>query len=104
MQDLRTVRQEKRLTQQDISGLTGLPQSHVSALENGHYLPNLRTRQRIEQLLGHSIDWQQTVSGDKDYITAKLVELINVQADGVLERIAHVKRILNEMEKTIQTH
>ena len=103
MQDLRTVRESKRLSQVDVSQLTGVSQPHLSSLERGQYLPNERTRKRIEQLLGHSIDWQQTVSSDREHVTRMLLELINAEADGVLERVQHLKRILHEIEKTLQT-
>ena len=102
MQDLRTVRESKRLTQVDLSSLSGLPQSHLSALERGLYLPNKSTRKKIEQLVGSEIDWQQTVSGDKDHITRQLLEMLNIEAENVLERISHVRRILHEIEQSIK--
>ena len=103
MQDLRTIREQRKLTQVDLSSLSGLPQSHLSALENGRYLPNQSTRRKIEMLLGHSIDWQQTVSGDKNHITARMIELINLEAENVLERIGHVKRVLHTIEQQLKT-
>ncbi len=103
MNDLRTVREQKLLTQQDLASLSGLPQSHLSALENGRYLPNKRTRNSIERLLGSQVDWQQTVTGDKDYITAKMIELINLEAANVQERIGLVKRVLHTIEQQLKT-
>ncbi len=104
MNDLRSIREQRKLTQEDLSSLSGLPQSHLSALENGRFLPNKKTRKRVEQIVGHySIDWQQTVTGDKDYITRQLVELINLQVEGVQERIGHVKRVLQTIEQNLKT-
>ena len=103
MQDLRTVRESKRLSQQDLSELSGVSQPHLSALERGQYLPNKHTRLRIQQLMGSQIDWQLTITGDREQVTRMLLEMINVQADGVLARIAHVRRILHEIEKSLQT-
>ena len=101
MQDLRTVREQRRLTQIDVSELTGLPQSHIQGLEAGKFVPREVTRQRLERILG-DVDWLASASGDKGHITRKLVELINLEADNVLERIAHVRRILHEIEKIVQ--
>jgi len=103
MSNLRTVREQKRLTQQDLAGITGISQPHIQALEAGKYLPQRRTRKRIEQILGAEIDWQLTITFDKSHITAKMIELLNLQADGVLERVTHVKRLLHSIEQSLKT-
>ena len=102
MNDLRSIREERRLTQQDLAGITGISQPHIQALEAGKYLPQLRTRKRIEQILGAEIDWLATTSGDKDHITRQLLEMLNIEAENVLERISHVRRILHEIEQSIK--
>ena len=104
MQDLRTVRETKRLTQQGLSKLVGLSQPHLASIESGKLLPQKKTRIRIEGILGKTIDWQQTISYDRENVTRQMIELLNIQAEGVLERVGHVKRIVNEIEKTLKTY
>lgn len=101
-QDLKSVREARKLTQKDLSDISGLPQSHIASIESGKFVPRDATRRRLAGVLG-DVDWLATASGDKDYVTRKLIELINVEADNVLERIAHVRRILQTIEQNIKS-
>ncbi len=40
---IKTYRLKKRLSQEVLSGLAGIPRSHLTAIENGRKLPNLET-------------------------------------------------------------
>lgn len=46
------ARQEKRLTQKELSELTGIAQADISRLENGNANPSLQTLQRLAEGLG----------------------------------------------------
>jgi transcriptional regulator with XRE-family HTH domain len=70
-QDLKSVREAKRLTQMDLSEISGLPQSHIAKIENGQLLPRKATRVKIERLLGSEISWQATLDQDRDHIWKK---------------------------------
>lgn len=46
------ARQEKQLTQKELSELTGIAQADISRLENGNANPSLQTLQRLAEGLG----------------------------------------------------
>ena len=50
-QRLRALRQKKDVTQVELAERSGLPQSHISEIENGVMLPNLVTLFRIADAL-----------------------------------------------------
>jgi predicted transcriptional regulator len=45
------ARKEKKLTQKDLSKLTGIQQSHISRLENANYNPSIAFLKRIAHAL-----------------------------------------------------
>jgi len=49
------ARQEKNITQKELSDLTGIAQADISRLENGNANPSLRTLQRLAAGLGMTI-------------------------------------------------
>ena len=53
---LRSFRDERGLTQETLSALTGLRQGHISKLERGESLPTLGTRYLIASKLGVDVD------------------------------------------------
>lgn len=50
-QRLRALRQKRGVTQVELADRSGLPQSHISEIENGVMLPNLVTLFRIAAAL-----------------------------------------------------
>ncbi|HVH72867.1 MAG TPA: helix-turn-helix transcriptional regulator [Candidatus Dormibacteraeota bacterium] len=48
---LRTIREQKNMTQGDIEQRTGLKRSYVSRLEHGRTIPSLATLERFAQAL-----------------------------------------------------
>lgn len=44
---LRELREERNLSQGDITDVIGLPRSYISRIENGHAIPSLETLQRL---------------------------------------------------------
>ena len=98
-QDLKSVREAKKLTQMDLSEISGLPQSHIAKIENGQLLPNHRTRRRIERILGSEVNWLTTLAQDRGHIGFALNKLINAEEPGVTDRIKYCKQYLNELEK-----
>lgn len=98
MQDLKTIRQQKNLTQSNLSELSGLSQPHIVALESGQFLPRRKTRQRIERILGSEIDWVATYAADRDHIGYVLKELLNPQEPGMEDRLKFCKQYLHAIE------
>jgi transcriptional regulator with XRE-family HTH domain len=48
---LRELREERKLSQGDITEVIGLPRSYISRIENGHAVPSLETLQRLATAL-----------------------------------------------------
>ena len=59
MRNMMDTRRSLNLTQDQLSEMTGIPQSNLSAIEHGKYKPNKSTRERIEKVLG-KVDWIET--------------------------------------------
>lgn len=103
MDDLKHIREQKNLTQDDLASLSGLAQSHIASIETGQYLPQLKTRTKIEQLLGTEVNWLTTLAQDRGNIGYALNQLINAEAPGVEDRIKFVKQYLNELSNMMKT-
>ena len=52
---IKEKRKEANLTQSELAGKSGLPQSHISRLEAGRHSPSHRTLQRIAEALGIAV-------------------------------------------------
>ena len=102
MNDLKTIREQKLLTQDDLASLSGISQPHLASIENGRILPNSRTRKRIERLLGSEINWLTTYARDRSHIGYALRELINAEDPGAGDRINYCKQCLSELNKMMR--
>ena len=60
-EQLRNIRERKRLTQEDIEKRTGLSQAYVSSVENGDSIPSEETVEKWARALGVGV--QQIVGG-----------------------------------------
>lgn len=52
---LRTVREQKKLSQGDIEARTGLLRCYVSRVENGHTIPSVETLEKLARALDLSL-------------------------------------------------
>lgn len=52
---VRDARVEANLTQEQLAGKSGLPQSHISRIETGKLSPSRRTLERLAQALGKPV-------------------------------------------------
>ena len=50
-QKLKSLREERDLTQEELAKLAGLPQSHISRLEGGRHSPSMKTLQKLAKAL-----------------------------------------------------
>lgn len=53
--NINRIRKEKRMTQEDLCGMTELDRSHLSEIENGKMNITVRTLSKIAQGLGVSL-------------------------------------------------
>lgn len=64
---IRNLRKSKKMSQEVLSGLTGLARSHLSMIENGEKHPNLETVWRIANTL--EISPHELIKAVEDYIS-----------------------------------
>ena len=50
-QKLRSLREDRGLTQEELANMAGLPQSHISRLEAGRHSPSMKTLQKLASAL-----------------------------------------------------
>jgi transcriptional regulator with XRE-family HTH domain len=55
--DIRTIRKEKKLSQEQLAKLSGLTSVTISLIETGKVFPNTQTRKKLERALGQRINW-----------------------------------------------
>ena len=63
-QRLRSVREEKKLSQGDIEERTGLLRCYISRVENGHTVPAIKTLEKVAQAMGIPL-YELLYDGDK---------------------------------------
>lgn len=56
---LRTVRIESNMSQMELASYADVTQTTISHIENGVHIPQKKTRDKIEKVLG-SVDWSRT--------------------------------------------
>jgi transcriptional regulator with XRE-family HTH domain len=52
---LRSVREEKKLSQGDIEKRTGLLRCYISRVENGHTVPSIETLEKLADAMGEPL-------------------------------------------------
>ena len=55
IEQLIRARAEKNLTQKELAEITGIPQGHISRIENGNYNPSLAYLKRLAAGLGKEL-------------------------------------------------
>jgi len=74
---LRTLREEKGLSQGDIEKSTGLLRCYISRIENGHTIPSLETLERFAGALDVPL-YKMFYSGDGDVPTPNPLQRKNL--------------------------
>ncbi|MBS1830760.1 MAG: helix-turn-helix transcriptional regulator [Acidobacteria bacterium] len=77
---LAATRRQRRLSQAELGKLVGLPQMHISAIENGRVVPRYDTILEIVRVLGHEL---MLVPRDVVPVVEALVQERNRKADGL---------------------
>jgi transcriptional regulator with XRE-family HTH domain len=81
---LRTLREEKKLSQGDVKKRTGLLRCYISRVENGHTVPSVDTLEKLAQALGVPM---YRLFTDDDHVRKP-----NVPAEDRLSRAANSKQ------------
>lgn len=99
-QRLRTLREERGLTQQALAQAAGIATDMVSRLENGHYSsPGLRTLLRIAQGMGITIGAMLPELGDTardpdQAVRARLTALLSRASTSDVELVADLAALV----------
>jgi transcriptional regulator with XRE-family HTH domain len=99
MRSLNEARKIKNLTQINLSKLTGIDQGNLSNIEHGKYTPNIKTREKIESVLGR-IDWisnsKISLSGDYPQAVKLINKLVGISIGLNSDEISEVKKLINK--------
>lgn len=102
---LRTLREEKTLSQGDIEKRTGLLRCYISRVENGHTVPSLETLERLAAALEVPL-YQLFYDGDEvppvpnlsaRQTTEELAQ--NLQSDGESRFFDKVRRLIARIDE-----
>ncbi len=77
---LRSIREQKNMTQGDIENRTGLKRSYVSRLEHGRTIPSLATLEKFAQALEVPL-YQFFYDGEEPPQVASLPQAVHVGSD-----------------------
>lgn len=91
MRNMKDTRRSLDLTQDQLSELTGIPQSNLSAIEHGKYKPNKSTREKIEKILG-KVDWIET-----ENITLRQTSFF--KAERLLKRVVELTLTMEDQQR-----
>jgi len=62
---IKTAREAAKMTQEELERETGLPQSHISRLENGVHSPSSATLAKIAKATGHPVSYFDSSHNDE---------------------------------------
>lgn len=92
MRNMKDTRRLLNFTQDQLSELTGIPQSNLSAIEQGKYNPTQSTRDRIEKVLG-KVDWIET-----EKLTLRQTSFF--KAERLLKKIVELTLTMDNQQKS----
>ena len=91
MNDLKTARKEKGLTQTELAKQSGMTQANINQLEKGDHSAKSGTKKKLEKVLGQ-IDWIETY---------KIKVHTKKEAEGILKKFTKCLLGLNDTDKAI---
>jgi len=110
---LRSIREQKNMTQGDIENRTGLKRSYVSRLEHGRTIPSLETLEKFAKALGVPL-YHFFYDGGEPLRTASLPQAVQATngdhwgLDGESARYVHrlglLLRRINENDRKMLIH
>ncbi|MCK4345642.1 MAG: helix-turn-helix transcriptional regulator [Bacteroidales bacterium] len=106
MNTLKEVRKSKKLSMSEIEKLTGIQCALQSLIETGVTKPGRRMQRRFESILGHNIDWVETIHWKSctpkkaERTLEKLLEQIyGLDNDVRKEFIQHLVRVTEQLKE-----
>ncbi len=109
---LRTIREQKDLSQGDIEQRTGLKRCYVSRVENGHTVPSIETLEKMTRALGVPL-YQLFYDGEVPPELQSLPKGISADSDDwgssgesakFFQRIRHLLGRLSEDDRKLIMH
>lgn len=92
MNDLKTIRKLKGLTQAELAEKAGITAVELSNIERSKNSPSQQTREKLERALNQKIDWISTSK-------VKLPESNRFKAECLLKEIAMILQLMQPQEK-----
>ncbi len=111
-QRLRSIREQKNMTQGDIQARSGLKRSYVSRLEHGRTIPSLETLEKFAQALEVPL-YQFFYEGEEPPTAASLPQAVQVGSDNwgfngdsarYVHRLGNLLRRISENDRKMLVH
>lgn len=109
IQNLRTIRVQRKKTQSDIAKLTGFNQTYVSKWENGEREPDIATLIKLANYFNVSLDElvgnqtaskESTIEADLSPAKKEAIEKLLACNDRMCDRVSAYIDVLNDRELT----
>ena len=109
IQNLRTIRVQRKKTQSDIAKLTGFNQTYVSKWENGEREPDIATLIKLANYFNVSLDElvgnqtaskESTIEADLSPAKKEVIEKLLACNDRMCDRVSAYIDVLNDRELT----
>lgn len=107
IQNLRTIRVQRKKTQSDIAKLTGFNQTYVSKWENGEREPDIATLIKLANYFNVSLDElvgnqtaskESTIEADLSPAKKEVIEKLLACNDRICDRVSAYIDVLNDRE------
>ncbi len=107
IQNLRTIRVQRKKTQSDIAKLTGFNQTYVSKWENGEREPDIATLIKLANYFNVSLDElvgnqtaskESTIEADLSPAKKEVIEKLLACNDRMCDRVSAYIDVLNDRE------
>lgn len=76
-QNIKRIRKQKGITQEQLADMTGISKVHISNMENANTKVSLASLVKIASALGTSVDWMLGVDGFSGDYTVEINEIMD---------------------------
>ncbi|WP_275579798.1 helix-turn-helix domain-containing protein [Bacillus velezensis] len=84
---VKKLREERGMTQRDVSEMMGIDHSYLSKIERGVQNPSLNTIRRLSEFFGVEISLSSNVILDDDDLIAEKIKLLDDDSKKIIENL-----------------